>query len=34
MENTYARFIIVGAGISGLQAAINLAEIGQDFIIL
>lgn len=28
------RFVIVGAGLSGLQAAVILAEQNQDFIIL
>ena len=29
-----ASYVIVGGGISGLQAACNLAEIGQSFILL
>lgn len=34
MAKKYHRFIVVGAGISGLQAATVLAEHQQDFIIL
>lgn len=34
MNKIHFKFIIVGAGISGLQAAINLAEMGQQFIVL
>ena len=33
-DTTHAPFIIIGAGISGLQAAYNLAELGQRFIVL
>jgi monoamine oxidase len=34
MEPQSARFIIVGAGIAGIQAALNLASMGQEFILL
>ena len=34
MDKTHHKYVIVGAGISGLQAAINLANMGEDFILL
>lgn len=32
--HNHTRFLIIGAGISGIQAALNLASISQEFILL